>query len=505
MLAHSHRRRGQVALVSVFAIMTLLLLIAALLNAARVTSRKLDTQNAADAAAHAAGVEMARGMNAVTALNHLIAELNALDAMVMAFGGIPLEDRKPISIVNPDLVDAYAEALRWNGGTLPDGFRIVRTLKSKSGAAIGDSRKRLQRVLTEAYRVHAAGGVMCMENDIAPFAPSGRELIKAANVIERNVVFEWEVLDYLEELAEGPLLGLKHLCNPMRKPDGSVGLITLLYEYSERVVEETPHRAEHAAAAVAQQLGTTGSLFPNTRGGRFTLELPVVKEKITRHTVTHRHSQMVRGMTPWVQYWRKPILAFGRATLPLSGFARHYHDATNDFTLNMAWWQWLENRTHLYVLKDLDVRGPDKGREPWAVRDGSHLADARFALVGFAHQPMPEVVGAPVFRPYQPDGLAAHAQVLLYNANPQNRPRQRQWQPVVGWDTLAWDNAVPEFEFGEDYGSDREIREQPRIKLNWQVKLVPTTRLADAAGTQHPELNRILDRTTADRPLANTH
>ena len=271
-------------------------------------------------------------------------------------------------------------------------------------------------------------------------------------------------------------------------------------------MDETPKRAEKAAATVAEQQGMTGTLFPNTKGGgKYTLELPLVKEKIRRGSVTHKHSQMVRAMTPWVQYWRKPILDFGRLVLPISGFAGYYHDESNDFTLNMAWWQWLENRTHLYVLKDLEVAGADKGEERWTKKKGSRRADELFAVIGFAHQDAPEVMAAPLIRPYQPDGLAAHAQVLIYNANPQDRPRKPKWQPVVGWDTLGWDTAVPEYEFGLEYGSDKKIRDQPRIKLNWQTKLVPTTRLADAAGTQDAELNRILERTVGDRPLANTH
>src|SRR5436309_770341 len=111
---YSARRPGQLALVSVFAIFTLLLLTTVVLNAGRVTTRKVDGQNAADAAAHAAGVELARAMNAITALNHLIGELNALDAMVMAFGGLPLEDRKPIGIRNAELESAYGSAKFWD-------------------------------------------------------------------------------------------------------------------------------------------------------------------------------------------------------------------------------------------------------------------------------------------------------------------------------------------------------------------------------------------------------
>lgn len=500
MLARSSpkRRRGQIAFVTVFAMMALLILCSALVNTNRMVGAKLETQNAADASAHAAGVEMARGMNTLTALQHLIAELNALDALVMSFGGIPLEEGHGIALNNSRVASAYAEAAVWNGGRNPVGRSIARTSHSKSGAAIGSARKRLQQVLEWAYRVHAAGGVMVMEPVLSSFRSFGRLLVLAAYQIERNVAFEWRVLAYLEQLAEGPLLGLKHLCNPL--------IIPQLYRHAKETVEETPRRAEAAAAAVAEQHAAEGTLFPNTLGRGPKLALPVVPEVIRRHTVTHRHSQMVRGMTPWVQYWRKPILDFGRAVLPLSRFARFYHTESNEFTLNMAWWQWVENKTHLYVLTDLEVAGADKGEEPWTTKAGSRRADELFAVMGFAHRPAPYVVAYPLLRDSQPDGVAAHAQVLLYNANPQDRPRRAKWQPVVGWDTLAWDGPVPEFEFGERYGSDRDIREQPRIKLNWQTKLVPTTRLKDAAGTQpSAELNRILDRTAADTWIANTH
>ncbi len=518
---NTQHRRGQIAFVSVFGLLTMLLLVAAITNASRVAVSKVDGQNAADAAAHAGAIQMARGMNAVTAINHLITELNALNALVMSFGGIELEDGKPYTIAShPEwalLVDSYTTAFEWNGFQLPEGRRIVAPEKfaasgprrgktSKSGAAIGRARARLLSWLQAAYRVHAAGGVMMQEGVVNSFAFfSGQRLVSSAVTVEKNVVHEWEILAYLEELAEGPLLDLKHMVNPMRQSDGSVGLITLLYEYCERVVKESPKRAERAAAAVARELGTTGTLFPTTQGGKYTLELPLFKEHIKRGGPTHKHSQMVRGMTPWVQYWRKPIIEFGEIALPMSRFARYYHDETNDFTLNMAWWQWSENGTKLFAIKDLEVAGPDKGEEPWTKKAGSRRADELFAIVGLAHQPAPTVYGYPLFRQYQPDGLVAQSQAMIYNASPQDHPRKAKWQPVVGWDTLAWNVAVPEYEFGKDYANFRKVTEQPRMKLNWQAKLVPTTRLGDAAGTQTEPVNRVLERTKTDTALSNTH
>ncbi len=508
------RRPGQVALITLFAVMTLVLLIAAVLNVSRVTATKVEQQTAADAAAHAAGVELARGLNAVTALNHLITELNAQDALAMSFGGLELEDKKPVMLLSPadrlTMTAALADATLWSGGTRPAATQAATTATSKSGGAIGDSRKRLLGVLRNAYRVHAAGGVMATAPGLEAFASAGRELVRSAGVIEESVEHEWQVLGQLEELAETKLIPLKQLCNhgTPDKPD-EMGIIPRLYAYCERVVEETLGRAEAAAARVAEEHGAAGSLFPNTRAGPARLELPVEKEVIHRGSADHERSQMVRGMTPWVQLWRKPILEYGRRVLPLSGFAEHFHRHSNEFTLNMAWWQWEENRTRLYRLKDLNVTGRDKGREEWAREDGFDRANELFGVLGFAHKPPPEVTGFPVFRQPQPDGMAAVAQVLVYNANRQDRPRVPKWQPVVGWDTLAWDDPVPEFEFGKEFGSDRAIRrtDQPRVRLNWQAKLVPVAskRLADAAGTQAADLNRVLDRLVTDRPLSNTH
>ena len=504
--ARTRTRRGQVALITVFAVFTLLLLIAGVLNVTRVTATKMEQQNAADAAAHAAGIEMARGMNAVTALNHLIGELNALDGMAMAFGGLPLEEKRPITLPNLPTMDALKDALKWSGGQPPRAVKFATRGKSKSGGAIGDARKTLHPILEDLYRVHAAGGAMCTDPMLSQFAEAGRELVRAAVAIEKCVEHEAEVLDALEELAETKLIPLKQLCNHglPKEPEEKWGIIPRLHKYQKQVVEETPYRAAEAAERVAKEYGAVGSLFPNLAGDKFKLELPVEREDIYDD-----RSQMVRAMTPWVQYWRRPILEYGQTVLRLSEFAKHYHKHSQEFTRNMARWQWQENETRLYRLKDLKPHGADKGREEWATEAGSDRANELFGVLGFALKPPPVVIGFPIFRQSQPDGIAAVAQVLIYNANPQDRPRKAKWQPVVGWDTLAWDNAVPEIEYGDNFRRElsRPRIDQPRVKLNWQAKLVPvaTERATSAVGTQGPELNRILDRLLTDRPLVNTH
>jgi len=50
------------------------------------------------------------------------------------------------------------------------------------------ARKRLQKVLAHAYRVHAAGGVMATEPAISSYRSAGRQLVKAAGRLSRFFV-----------------------------------------------------------------------------------------------------------------------------------------------------------------------------------------------------------------------------------------------------------------------------------------------------------------------------
>src|SRR5262249_22759801 len=86
-----HGEEGSVTLISLVAAFALLLIVALVVNTGYVVTRKIETQNAADAAATAASAAMARGMNAITAANHLIGELTALVVLHHSFGGFELD------------------------------------------------------------------------------------------------------------------------------------------------------------------------------------------------------------------------------------------------------------------------------------------------------------------------------------------------------------------------------------------------------------------------------
>jgi hypothetical protein len=314
---------------------------------------------------------------------------------------------------------------------------------------------------------------------------------------------EFARLDEIEHTARTKLV-------PLRKRLKQT-VLPALADHARRIVERTPARAEDAAVGAARAHGFAGRLFPDTTGRGPRLELPVVAQtsELVAATGGWETAQMVRAATPWVQYWRKPALAFGDQHLPLSGYADFYLDVSNRLTLEVARELAERDGIHLYVLKDA---GGAKGREPWTGRAGSRRADELFSLLALAHGAN-RGYGGSVFRNPQPDGVAAVAQTMLYNANPQDPDRvppaplqPADWQPVVGWDTLNWnpDVRVPEYRFGLKRDEGQIV--QPTVLTNWRARLTPVTRLggvAVAAGDD--ELGRILRRTDPSGWPANTH
>jgi hypothetical protein len=86
--AHSYRaRQGKISLVTLIAILGLIVMLGFVGNAGHVVTTKVDQQNAADAIAFSTAQWMARGMNAVTATNHLLGEATALVVVIEGLGG----------------------------------------------------------------------------------------------------------------------------------------------------------------------------------------------------------------------------------------------------------------------------------------------------------------------------------------------------------------------------------------------------------------------------------
>ena len=211
----------------------------------------------------------------------------------------------------------------------------------------------------------------------------------------------------------------------------------------------------------------------------------------------------------------REIIESARYKPLLARFKVHYWQRTDEFTLTLT--RRLKQRGGLlavnpYILEGLDLDRIDKGQEAWTKASGSREADKLFGVIGFAHRRKPKIAAGGIFRQSNPDGLVGYAQGMIYNANPQPRGGAASagagWQPVVGWDTLNWAGPVPEYPGTQPSGPDPTIPDvpEPKIRINWQTKLVPTTRLAESIPFQQGELGRVVRRTPWwFTPLSGTH
>ena len=530
------REEGMLSLASLFVVLGFLVLIGLLINAGTTTSRKVETQNAADAVAYSAAVEMARGMNSVTAVNHLIGELTALVVLIHTLGGDELYNgTSPPSTPEElqKLLGGFNEAAQdIAAGAFPpvyeDAYDAVKD-EPDVGGAIYYSRIRLKLVLAWALEVHIIGGLIYQlgEATVGFFGiglaieAAGDAVCAAAWAFEFKVWQESKTLDVVEEVAKGlnDLQVEKTLRNIV---------IPGLYIYQDGFVSapvvSSPWKANDAANATqAPNLADEVSLYPPVSLLPLPvpqLQLPVMKNG-DFDTNNPERSQLMRATTPWVQWWRQEWIDFGKDALILSRFAYQFERFSTQYTLSIVKSLLNDKSIYLYVMSDPDPNGQGKTFEPWTFADmpdgdhggraGSEMADRKFCVVGLAHRPPPRVtapfLGAgALFRQENANGMVCYAQAMFYNANPQQRgsgtqdPQQRgsgtqDLQPIAGWDTLNWGVdeqnrpiRVPEYPGPVPQEDDSHstlhpltpTTPQPIIRLNWQSKLVPTTRLAEA-------------------------
>jgi hypothetical protein len=541
------KEEGMLSLASLFVVLGFLVLIGLLANAGMTASRKLETQNAADSVAYSAGVEMARGMNSITAVNHLIGELTALAVLIHTLGGddlyngtsppkTPADLKYLLDGFNDAAQDISEEAIPPVYGQAYDAVKDDPDV----GGAIYYSRIRLKLVLAWALEVHIIGGLIvdvgkALEGFFGlgfAIEAAGDAICAAAWAFEFKVWSESKTLDVVEDVAKG----LKDL-----RVEKTIreGIVPFLYKYQDGFVNggldptfSTPWKAKDAAEATqAPNLADEVSLYPTWPF----LQLPVMKNK-DFDTNNPQRSQLMRATTPWVQWWRQEWIDFGKDALLLSRFAYQFERFSTRYSLDIVNSLLNDKHIYLYVMSNPDPQGQGKTFEPWTYADqpngdtggraGSKMADRMFCVVGMAHRPAPPVASpfvgtSALFRQENAGGMACYAQAMFYNANPQIRNSGTQdLQPIAGWDTLNWgvDNQnqpvrVPEYPGPVPPGDDTPTptTPQPIIRLNWQSKLVPTTRLVEATAYQvllQPGLtSNVLRRAQTELPLnlAKTH
>ncbi len=501
---------GMLSLASLFVVLAFLVLIGLMANVGLTTSRKLETQNAADSVAYSGAVEMARGMNSVTAVNHLIGELMAMVVLIHTLGGDELDQGKdgpstPFGLDEAlDVAYDLAEGVGFDALPQPYGDAYDEASQDSSvGGAIYDARMRLKMVLAWAYEAHFFGGVIAKGQYIPIVGPILKGLsigvCSAALAFEVKVYQECKTLDALEQMAQK----LETIKEKLRDT-----VVPALYKYQTVLVNAAPFQAVAAANATASPNLTDVSLYPPWP----LLQLPVMTEP---DSVSVERSQLMRATTPWVQWWRQPWIDFGKDALLLSRFGKYFEDRSTQYTLSIIKKQRDDNDIKLYVMKP-DPQGSGntypKTYEPWTYAAQSSQVDQMFTVVGMAHRRAAIVAGSGIFRQENPQGMVCYAQAMFYNANPQRRGSgDDNTQPTAGWDTLNWDGtvAIPEYPGPAPQSDDTSIitpsTPQPLIRLNWQSKLVPTTRLTEASAFQRGAIGDVLRRTIPESPLGRTH
>jgi len=519
---------GMISFVAMVAILFFLILIGLIGNVGLTVNNKIEIQNAADSAAYSSGIFVARGMNTVTASNHLIGELLALSVIHHAICGpegdtvssfqstrIPQSERQRVGFWKSYLGisharDEFASAIPIPAPPMPAGaYQLASKGPSSSeGAMVFRSKLRLMKILNSAHIVHGVGAIMqsipgmfLVFDANLGFPPNvpyalykaqqsyqiGNRLCNLSADWGRRVEEEWKYLDTLSQLAQN--------LSPVKA--AMKGVIIALYAqarfYSSGLAMDSLHREMlenldeiHHVESITY-FGR-GGLVLNALSGEQALksDLPLKPEPESQHLPVFTKSQLVRAAFPWVNYWRQTPLRLFHVSLALSRGAHHYKDFTNQFTLDLAR-ELKDAGVNLLIIEGLDLAGSDKGSEPWTANSLSSdsLRDRLFAQVGLARRDAPDLISSGFYHPENSGGFVCYSQSFIYNANrqtPRQTPTDRQ--PRVAWDTLNWVNDVAEYKkqgghssYFHTGGDPDPPFDEPRIYINWRTKLVPASRL----------------------------
>lgn len=495
---------GSFSIGTLFVLMIFLLMVHMIVNVAHTAFTKLELQNAADAISHAAATEMARGMNSVTAANHLTGEAQAIVVLHHALGGYELEGRddphdphgsrqraaRQRSAIS-SLRSSWVAVQRSRPSPPPFmGSRLANLglNNSRVGATIYDVRMELRSQLEAAYWLHALGGWM-QKSPLWWVRAAGYIIAGVAYVQEMILFPQFVYLEYVEQVAR--------LSSPFKKFT-EAETIPALQLYSREVNWGVTKSASRISGVIAGETGCEPGLYPSPAATFYhrVFKLPVVAES---KDVPIKHSQVVRASFPWITLWKDGIKDSLQSKLPSTSAGEYYRNHSLEFTLKKGsdTRDTLGSLLGMYVLEDLKPDGVDKGDEPWNEAAGSSRADELFAVLGFARRPA-VIYSTKYFQSPHAEGQVAIAQSLLYNANPQLGRTSETRQPHVGFDTLNWVGNVPEF--------PTESSQTPQIQLNWQAKLVPVTRTQESSlRNQSDWTGRVTRRLPVRSSLTNTH
>jgi hypothetical protein len=393
----------------------------------------------------------------------------------------------------------------------------------KGEATLYDSKCLLKWKLIEEYIKHIAGtakiqaGIPLTYSIWPPTVAKGWNWIREgqrmrseANAEIQALVREYEFINRLESFAMNTR-SIKMQIIPR--------ILDALWNYERLIALGVSIRCSNAAQTAAANNMCVGEVLGRPERVGFAV-LPIVQDP----TTTPERTQLMRATYPWVQEWRWPLLAAFDIVAHRSRCARFYEYHSDRYTKEKC----QEFRTRrgykLYVLEEMNAtagRNRDKGTETWRRRDQSSKADRLFCVVGLARHAESPAMSHLAFLPAtNPTPIAAMSQAIFYNGNRpvKWKPKSildefvswrlgRKAQPVSGWDTLNWTEGATEWKEGKDYFKilpldyhwllgrvpppvfdviwppDLKLGipgvvdwggvPRPKVRLNWQSKLVP--------------------------------
>jgi len=404
------QRRGLITWGSLLSVMFLMMLAAYVSNVAIVVNQKVRTQNAADATAYSATVWIARGMNSVSATNHVIGEINAIYVLHHAlggkwlddygaqrkryggdwtpfawYGGLPYKTTKGLIVTESwvlwpahklnlasELVFPFVVPDSGPGPSQDHYDLVIQDPIADINSTIWEGKENLKRQMVIAYGIHIAGSVKYeagwakfWKGTIGSFFTfgassalaaegyaamiDGARLKKSARSMEDEIYREYQFLDRVEDFAIS-IAGVKKILPRV------ASAIHHIYQLPS-VRLEIPAKAHLAAAEVASRQGMLEGFalgdWPDsadiTEVAKLFPSLPVEREAVTNEDKT----QMVRATYPWVRYWRKNI-TLALLIAPRSLASSSYVKWTNYYTRDAS--AFLRNSkntkcdTHLTVI-----------------------------------------------------------------------------------------------------------------------------------------------------------
>lgn len=582
------REEGMLTLTVGLVLIGFMIMIGLVANVARTTREKLEVQNAADAAAYSTALWLARGMNSITAANHMIGELTAICALHEAIGGKLLRGfGSPKASKEWKNANDLMQQLQDTNNTL-EPIRLIDSMVTQmhsdntpsAGAMLYDARMSLKHWCNFTLAVRALGLVL---RNIPFTAPVGMIIYIAATVGLGEVYYEWLLMELVEKGAvafNGPvgmiesqaIPALVRYCDAIAKPGSNnpmsaavrrtvdhlaqqnrteLGLFPQVDQLALPVVRESPPRTGEGDIPINTSFRSLsipgfdelldltqkvvgyvkglidwldkaddvlGFVIPDDLRGfpsdKVNEHLETVEQTINGLKGTgfpenpshddyklqvdwnfEAYSQWTRATYPYVNAMRRPIaeaFAMFPGGAPLSRAATWYMQWTSRLAIAKAAefrsGKMTGERLAMYVLRDSErggaMRSQDgsrKGYEAWV--NDKLAAERLFTVMAFAHRQRPASIAGKFFGEPKPATVVAYSQAMIYNGNPQIAGVGGATQPQVGWDTLNWEGPAKEFDHPDHPRSGSILNlsnvlgqaDPPKVKVNWQAKLVPVT------------------------------